>query len=196
MSSKAARYIREMRQTIVDDIITRHGHFDPHILIEEAKDPDHEAHGWFEWNLDEAAQQHWLTQAREFVRGLKITAIVRRHETGAPQRIAVAPRYVSDPATRREGGGYQETTVAMSDPAVRRRLLLDAKAYVRAGLRRHSGLAFFSEGKEYLEHWQELVTRGDELVAELAPADVPKVVKPSKKSRRRSSGEATAIPAP
>lgn len=67
------------------------------IAVEEAKDPDHPAHGGFEWNNKAAGHQHRLEQARSMIR-----AVYRIIDEGGEGKEIRAFVHVVD-----EGSSYQ-----------------------------------------------------------------------------------------
>ena len=60
------------RQRIVNEHIATFGDFKLPDFLEAAKDPDHPAHGYFDWNDDTAAHLYRIQQARVFVATIKI----------------------------------------------------------------------------------------------------------------------------
>lgn len=113
------RFTKEARQQIVEDYAKRHGGvYDPAGFEAEVrkKGEKHPAFAWFEWNDSEAARQHRIWQAREFVQGLTIRFEVREVHRGK-MRISErsAPLVLSPADGRRAGGGYVVTDPSSSE---------------------------------------------------------------------------------
>ena len=47
--------------------LEKNGRVDPAELIEVARDPEHPCHSSFTWDIEQAAQERWRDQAREFL---------------------------------------------------------------------------------------------------------------------------------
>lgn len=118
---KRKRYTLAERQRIRDAFAKAHGGvFDPKLFVEEAEDPDHEAHDWFDWDDASASYQWRLTQARAFNRGLtKIKIVISHSDLGDVRHRVSIPSMISPLAERRNGGGY---VVAQEDELIRQAL--------------------------------------------------------------------------
>lgn len=139
------RFTKAERQAIVDDFIERHGRYDPAAFVEEARSPQHPAHGWFEWDDKQAAHDHRLWQARSFVRDLRVRFDVEVIERGAVKvRQAETPALISPMETRRAGGGY--VPVRPDDPDAMSALCAEAARALDAWLRRYSGAVVAAGG--------------------------------------------------
>lgn len=78
----------------------------PSDVVEYAKNnPDSHLHSRFNWNVNEAAEAYWLSQATDIIRKVKITIITPSLRT-SEARITVR-KYVSIPDDRVNGEGYQ-----------------------------------------------------------------------------------------
>jgi hypothetical protein len=55
------------KQTYIKSLADRSGFIEPSRIIEVARDPNNMLHDEFEWNINRAAEKHWLEQARAFL---------------------------------------------------------------------------------------------------------------------------------
>lgn len=103
-------FTKELRQQIIRDFAVRHnGNFNPALFLGEVErtGENHPAHGWFEWDNDEAARQHRVWQAREFAAGLRVKFSVEEVVRGKVSvREVEMPFAISPIADRSKGGGY------------------------------------------------------------------------------------------
>lgn len=110
-----ARFSKALRERIVREFTARHnGRFDPAVFVEEVREagPTHEAHAWFQWDDEAAAEQYRIEQARSFIQGVQITFTVENVVRGkVAVREQMVPLALSPLSGRREGGGY-----VVSDP--------------------------------------------------------------------------------
>ena len=102
------RYTTEERLKIIQEHISQHGDFEASVFLEEAKSPQHPAHGWFTWDDGEAAHQWRLHQARQFAHIRIERQVVESHDlTGGTITIErQSPALVSPLSARGAGGGY------------------------------------------------------------------------------------------
>jgi hypothetical protein len=133
-------FSKELRQEIVREFAIRHnGHYNPRLFIDEVRSAGegHPAYGWFQWDREKAALEHWLWQAREFANGLKVSFTVE--ELNRDQSITVRefemPFALSPVAGRRSGGGYMVND--QSDPAHMAELCRQAATGLAGWLRRY-----------------------------------------------------------
>lgn len=75
-------------------------------VVERAKDPASTLHGLFLWDKDQAAMEHWLSQARQVIRCWVYHEPLVRREVRA---------VVSVPSDRADGGGYRQTRQVITD---------------------------------------------------------------------------------
>lgn len=126
---------RKQRQEILDEFLDRHGSYIPHVFINEAKDPTHPAHDWFEWDDGKAGHQYRLWQAQRFVGTLRAERIVQTVDRGLV-RIRV-PSVVSPLETRDKGGGYVSTASKVG----KQHLCHEAAQALRRWIERYGGVA-------------------------------------------------------
>ena len=94
----------------------------PEAVVEAARDPEHCLHNDFDWNVETAAYQHWLDQARAIIRAVRVHITTTR-------RIINSVAYVRDPAAGTREQGYVSVITVKRSPA-------DALAVVTAELTR------------------------------------------------------------
>lgn len=143
------RFTKEFRQQIIREFAVRHnGHFNPHLFVEEVKGQgeNHPAYGWFTWDRDKAAHDHWLWQAREFASGLQVKFMVEevgRNKAMVVREVAV-PFSLSPVNTRRQGGGYIVSDP--NDPAHMAELCRQAATDLSGWLRRYEAALVHAGG--------------------------------------------------
>lgn len=76
-------------------------------VIEDARDPESPLHDSFEWDIDKAAQQHWIATANRLINGYRVEVTVDNRTLSAPVYIRspdVPTRYmhVENMATERD----------------------------------------------------------------------------------------------
>jgi hypothetical protein len=100
------------RQRLSEDYMARHGGvYDPAGFVAEVREtgPKHPAWGWFDFDdVAGAAEQWWISRAREFVQDLRIS--FRVEEIGRRGKMAIrtveTPLLISPMKGRTTGGGY------------------------------------------------------------------------------------------
>lgn len=91
------------------------GNLTPDVVVADAKDPKSPLHDQFTWDVKKAAAEHWIHQARELIRSVRIEVRTETH-------VIRAPRYVHDPKAGREQG-YAELTTMRSSKDIAREAL-------------------------------------------------------------------------
>lgn len=99
----------------------------------DAKSADSPLHLHFTWDLDEAAQAHWLDQARRLITSVMVT--VHTQETTVKSVF-----YVRDPSAGKQQG-YVSVTSLRSDEDMAREALVNEFTRVADLLRRARSLA-------------------------------------------------------
>lgn len=130
------------RQKIVTDFVERHGVFNPRAFVEEIKATggQHPAWEWFTWDVDKAAEDHWIWQARTFVHGLTIKYSVEIVERGRVRVVeAEAPLLFSPIITRSKSGGYRY--LDPDDDDAMEMFCMEAAAALQSWLDRYNGAA-------------------------------------------------------
>lgn len=111
-TSKKKSFDRREVARRLEEIATRSGgSLTPEAVVEDAKHQESPLHDYFEWDVDLAAEKHWLETARGLIRSVEV---VVRHE-----RVEVkAPVYVRDPSKASKDAGYVEVQQIQTRTAV------------------------------------------------------------------------------
>lgn len=115
------RFTKEERERIARDFAQRNGgRFEPAAFVAEVQKTgkSHPAYEWFEWDVQKAAQNWWIDQAREFVSDLRIVFSVQDVTPGKYKVQSEYPMFISPLANRRDGGGYNEVDPDSRDDLV------------------------------------------------------------------------------
>lgn len=99
----------------------------PELVIADAKKKDSPLHGQFEWDVKQAAYQHWLDQARALIRAVRVVV--------TEERIS-APAWVRDPNAEHDAQGYVSTVSLRSDADSARVVVVAEFARAAAAIRR------------------------------------------------------------
>ena len=120
------RELDKIKQENTEGILTAES------VVDSARHPDNDLHGYFEWDDATASEQWRLVQARQLIRWVKVAC--PDGEDAEPVQ-----KYVSLLDDRkREGGGYRETSEVVSSPALLAQLEETARKELAAWLRRNS----------------------------------------------------------
>lgn len=84
----------ETRQTVLGEMLQKHGEVKASRLVREAKAKRHPMHDDFNWDDASAAHEHRLSQARRIIRVTKV-----RIETGEEKRLIHVPSVSYDEPT-------------------------------------------------------------------------------------------------
>lgn len=122
------------RDRIVELADANGGRITPEQVIEDARSPDSPLHAYFEWDVDLAAKQYWLDQARTLIRSVKI---VTREE----RKTVVSVGFVRDPSLDSTEQGYISVRKVKTDEEMARDVLLDEFRRAGAALDRARKLA-------------------------------------------------------
>lgn len=107
------------------------GHLRPQAVVEAAKDEASPLHQHFEWDVQKAAEAHWLDQAREIIRLVRV--IDDDDEEDAAPRAFLS---ISDT----EGTSYRAYSEIMDSSDLQHAVLKQAKRDLEAFRRRYRGL--------------------------------------------------------
>ena len=117
--------------TVADELLRlkdKDGLIYPRVVVDWAKDhPDSELHSRFNWNVEEAAYERWLWQAR---------TLISLHIVGDHGER----RTVSLMFDRTHGGGYRDLDEVMNTKELRRQAVTEAVTELRRYCDRHSHL--------------------------------------------------------
>ena len=133
MSSMSAEQRAEVSRRLaqLEDPVT--GRLTPEAVVADAKLFDSPLHNLFDWNVEKAAYQHWLTRAREIM-------TMRVVVTTDSKSVSVVG-YVRDPSAGPSEAGYVSVTRVREDSDASRDVLLAEFARIRDLLNRAKELA-------------------------------------------------------
>jgi hypothetical protein len=120
----------------VAHIITleREGNTTPEAVLADAKAKESPLHDLFDWNVQRAAEAHWLERSREILRGVHYVVHTETHSY-------TLPRYVRDPDVAPKAQGYASVEHLREDPNRARRALTGELERVAMALTRARGIA-------------------------------------------------------
>jgi hypothetical protein len=121
ISEEEAVYIRSLADV--------NGNIQPRTVVEDARDPKSPLHGKFNWDVHEAAYEHWMETARTLIRFVKLTIEIEHH-------TVVAPYYVPDPDREPKTRSYIELTKAALDRNRALAIMIDECDRIAAAIRR------------------------------------------------------------
>ncbi len=106
----------------------------PEAVISAAKRKESPLHLHFDWDVKKAAYEHWLYQARELIRSVRV--VVKTERT-----TISAVAYVRDPARAADEQGYVSTVSLIGDEEKARDVLIAEFSRAGSALRRARELA-------------------------------------------------------
>lgn len=136
--------LRRSLQTIYDT----HGKLTPRLVVERARDPQHELHGSFEWDDSIAGEQYRLVQARRLIRAVRVTYRVGDEEHGVRRYMSIER---VDPPDR----VYEDVDDVLLDPLKRQIVLRQMERDFLIFKRRYAHL------REYAELLQREANEGE-----------------------------------
>ena len=110
------------------------GRITPDLVVKDAKKKTSPMHGEFDWNVQKAANAHWLHQARQLISSVRV---VITNET----RTISTVRYVRDPSVPAKTQGYIAIAELKSDHELARESLLYEFGRAATALKRARDLA-------------------------------------------------------
>lgn len=110
------------------------GRLTPQAVVNDAQDADSPLHDQFNWDVNEAALQHWLDQARQLIVSVKY---VFKNETTTVRAVY----YHRDPTAAGGEQGYVSVPTLRTDQDLARDALVEAFRRVGDELRRAQQLA-------------------------------------------------------
>ena len=110
------------------------GFLTPEMVVNDAMSPDSPLHGEFSWDKDVAAQAHWLYQARQLIRSVKVIVTT---DTMTIKTVA----YVRDPSKPGNEQGYLSVERIRTDKDMARDVLIDEFKRAGSALQRAQRLA-------------------------------------------------------
>lgn len=100
-------------------ILAQHGRITPAAILADAKQTESPLHELYDWDVQRAAEAHWLQRSREILRMVKV--VVHLEETSV--RI---PAYVRDNNSSPKEQGYVSLdTLVLDTTAARRTLIIE-----------------------------------------------------------------------
>lgn len=121
------------------------GRITPDSVIEQARNPRHPLHDKFNWNVEEAAMEHWRETARQLIKSVRF--ILQYMD-----KVVAVPYYVSDPRTK--SVGYAPTVNIRRSKDTAMAVLNDELARIKGAIHRAIGLAAAFDLKD---HFDELL---------------------------------------
>lgn len=121
----------------------------PAAVVRDAKKRDSPLHALFNWNVKEAAEKHWLRQARYIITSVRV-----KHQTKRTTVRSVF--YLRDPLAEPKEQGYVSLRAVLSDDLLTRQSILNGFDRVLSDLARVRKLAELLEETDDID---ELVTR-------------------------------------
>ena len=94
------------------------GRLTPDAVVKEARKPASPLHGYFTWDVKEAAAERWLDQARQLIRSVRV-------EVTTTQFSMRAPEYLRDPAAGREQGYISIRRLATDEDMAREAIVAE-----------------------------------------------------------------------
>ncbi|MGA8762296.1 MAG: hypothetical protein WB562_05345 [Candidatus Sulfotelmatobacter sp.] len=127
---------RRLTTRHVDHIVAleRDGKTSAETILADAKRGDSPLHDLYDWDVERAAETHWLERTREIVRLVRYAVHTETHSY-------TLPRYVRDPDVEPQTQGYATVESLRDDPDRARRALTSELERVSSVLTRARELA-------------------------------------------------------
>ena len=106
----------------------------PFDVVQDARQPDSPLHELFEWDVEEAAQEHWMHTARRIIASVKVNITTETI-------VLKAPAYVRDPRLHGREQGYLETIKIRTEHEIAKEVLAGEVQNVISALRRARNVA-------------------------------------------------------
>ena len=106
----------------------------PFDVVQDARQPDSPLHELFEWDVEEAAQEHWMHTARRIIASVKVNITTETI-------VLKAPAYVRDPRLQGKEQGYLETSKLRTEHEIAKEVLAGEVQNVISALRRARNVA-------------------------------------------------------
>jgi vacuolar-type H+-ATPase catalytic subunit A/Vma1 len=126
ISLEKSNYIR----TLADE----HGYIEPSRVVEVARDPGNPLHDEFEWDIQRAAEEQWIEQARRLIRLVRVEITVEHREIRAVG-------YVVDPDRPPKSHRYVDLTMVALDRNRAQQIIIDEMSRITAAVRRAQAIA-------------------------------------------------------
>lgn len=106
----------------------------PMDVVQDARQPDSPLHELFQWDVEEAALEHWMHTARRIIATVKVNITTETI-------VLKAPAYVRDPRLHGREQGYLETIKIRTEHEIAKEVLAGEVQNVISALRRARNLA-------------------------------------------------------
>ena len=126
--------VKQSKQEYLKALAAQHGTLTPEIVVEDARREDSPLHDQFEWDVEKAAQEHWLDTARALIRSVKV---VITNDT----KVLTAPFFVRDPSLPPQKQGYVAATSLRSESDLAMEAVLEELARASSAFRRAEAVA-------------------------------------------------------
>jgi hypothetical protein len=126
--------ISHQKAAFIRSLADAAGNIEPAVVIEAARPPDSPIHDDFEWDVQTAASQHWLEQARTLIRYVRLQVQIER-------QTIVAPFYVPDPNRAPKSKTYMTLTTAVGKRDLALRILDSELERITAAVERARAVA-------------------------------------------------------
>lgn len=84
------------------------GRLTPEDVVSDAMQATSPLHAEFDWNVEQAAREHWIYTARKLIQSVRITVVMN-------EKTTTAPLYVRDPSATATEQGYVSVIALRSD---------------------------------------------------------------------------------
>lgn len=142
----------ELLKAALEECRDANGVITPDAVVAAAKDPDSPLHEFFDWDVESAAQKHWLDTARSLIRRVRV---VVTNETVTFQ----VPAYIRNPDAASDEQGYVSIQSLRTDEDRAREVIVREFALVAGALARAKAIAAYLELTEEIEELQLKIQR-------------------------------------
>lgn len=100
-------------------------------VVEAARDPSSPLHGYFTWNIQDAAHKQWLAEARKLIQSVRY--VIVSQDTNEPVRVRsiVSTKILSQNDTPTEYHGWIDRRALLRRQETRARFIARAKAELK-----------------------------------------------------------------
>jgi len=117
----------------LDSIYKKHGTVTQKLILDEAQDPNHPLHQYFEWDDSIAAQKFRLHQALQMIQATRFIAFIGQPQSPPPLVDGTPVRKLISEMKR--GGGFILRPQALDDAEIRAALMERKKGQLRSWCR-------------------------------------------------------------
>ena len=145
---------RERKQVLVDRELTKlhekHGNITEAILLNEARDPEHPLHHYFEWDDTIAAENYRRNQALAMIMASKMVVVLQQQANAPPTVIRSEQPEVRRLVSAFRGEGFVMRTDALADADQRAAIVERHKSRLRGWCRETSDIEELSSLREVI----------------------------------------------